>query len=48
MSKRLYHIELKYPNEMTQIVKIKAINRETAEKRALKFHPNAKGVKHNA
>lgn len=46
--KKLYHIELEFSNGMTRQVKVKATNRETAEKRALKFHPNAIAVKRNA
>lgn len=47
-SKQLYHVELEFPNGLTRQVKIKASSREVAEKRALKFHPNAIGVKHSA
>lgn len=47
-SKRLYHVELEFPNGLTRQVKIRATSREIAENRALKFHPNATGVKRNA
>lgn len=45
-SKRLYHIVLEFNNGVTRTVAIRAVTREVAEQRALKFHPNAKGVKH--
>lgn len=44
--KRLYTVVVEFENGMTRSVKIKAASRETAEARALKFHPHAKGVKH--
>jgi len=47
-SKQLFTIELLYENGMTRTVKVRATTREIAEKRALKFNPTAKGVKHNA
>lgn len=47
-SKMLYHVEVEYPNGMTKLVKVRAVTREIAEQRALKFHPKAKGIKHNA
>jgi phenylacetate-coenzyme A ligase PaaK-like adenylate-forming protein len=47
-SKRLYNIVVEYQNGMTRSVKIRAVTREIAEKKALKFHPNAIGVKHDA
>lgn len=47
-SKRLYNIVVEYQNGMTRNVKIRAVTREIAEKKALKFYPNAKGVKHDA
>ena len=43
--KTLYNIVVQYPNEVTKTVKVKATSRELAEKRALKFHPSAIGVK---
>ena len=45
-SKQLFRVELEYENGMTRTVKIRATSREIAEKRALKFNPSAKGVKH--
>jgi len=47
-SKQLYRIPLEFANGMTRTVKVKATSRETAELRALKFHPGATGVKRNA
>lgn len=44
-SKRLFHIVLEYENGVTRTVKIRAVTQEIAEKRAVKFHPTAKGVK---
>ena len=44
-SKRLYHVEVEFQNGMTRTVKVRAVTRDIAEKRALKFHPSAKGVK---
>jgi len=46
--KKLYHIELEFVHGMTKLVKVKAVDRETAEKRALKFNPSAIKVKRNA
>lgn len=46
-SKQLFRIELEFDHGMTRTVKIRAVTREIAEKRALKFNPSAKGVKHN-
>jgi hypothetical protein len=46
--KQLYSIVVEYENGITRRVKVKARSREVAEARALKFHPNAKGVKRNA
>jgi hypothetical protein len=40
-TKRVYEITLVYPSSMTRTVKIKAVDRQTAEKRALKFNPAA-------
>ena len=34
--------------DMTRTVQVRAVTREVAEKRALKFNRNAKGVKRNA
>ena len=47
-SKRVYTVMVEYENGLTRTVKVKAVSRETAEKRALKFNPNAKGVKRDA
>jgi len=47
-SKRLFHVTVEYENGMTRTVKVRAVTRELAEKRALKFHPTAKGVKRDA
>lgn len=47
-SKRLYNIVVEYQNGMTRTVKIRAVTREIAEQRALKFHPRASRVKHDA
>lgn len=47
-SKRLYNITVEFENGLTRTVKIRAVTRAIAEKRALKFHPNALGVKHDA
>lgn len=46
--KQLYRIPLEFSNGVTRTVKVKATRREIAEERALKFHPNALGVKRNA
>ena len=47
-SKRLYHIVVEFANGVTRTVKVRAVTREIAEKRALKFHPSALGVKRDA
>lgn len=47
-SKKLYHITLVYDNGMTKTVDVRAVTRETAERRALKRNPSAKGVKRDA
>lgn len=47
-SKRLYAIVLEFENAMTRTVKIRAVTREIAERRALKFNPSAKGIKRDA
>jgi hypothetical protein len=44
-SKQLYHIEVEFKQGLTKLVKVKAVDRPTAEKRALKFHPSAVRVK---
>ena len=43
-SKRLFHVTVEYENGMTRTVKVRAVTREIAEKRAMKFHTFAKGV----
>lgn len=45
--KKLYHIEVELGNGLSKLVKVKAVDRETAERKALKFHPTAVGVKRN-
>ena len=47
-SKRLYHVVVEFENGMTRNVKVRAVTREIAERRALKFHPSAKGVRRDA
>lgn len=47
-SKSLHNITLEYENGMTKTVKVRAVSREVAEKRAIKRNPNAKGVKRHA
>ncbi len=47
-SKKLYHVELEFQHGVTRRVMVKASDRETAEKRARKFNPNAIGVKREA
>jgi hypothetical protein len=47
-SKRLFHITVEFESGLTRTVKVRAVTREIAEKRALKFHPSAKGVKRDA
>lgn len=46
-SKQLYHVVVEFHNGMTRTVKVRATSREIAERKALKFHPHAKGVKQN-
>jgi hypothetical protein len=43
--KKLYKIEVTFSSGATRVVPVKAVDRETAERRALKFHPTATGVK---
>lgn len=43
--KTLYNVEVEFQNGMTKNVKIKAVSRDKAEARALKFNPSAKGIK---
>lgn len=47
-SKRPFVVVLEFENGVTRNVRVKAVEREVAERRALKFHPSAKGVKRNA
>lgn len=47
-SKRLYVVEVEFPNGMTKLVKVRAVTREIAEQRALKFHKKATGIKRDA
>lgn len=43
--KKLYNVEVEFANGLTKNVKVKAVSREQAEQRALKFNPSATGVK---
>lgn len=43
--KKPYEVTLEYPTGVTRTVKIKAVSREVAERRALKFNPQAKRVR---
>lgn len=43
--KTLHTIVLTYANDMTRTVRVKAVDRERAEEKALKFNPSATGVK---
>lgn len=43
--KRLYNVELVFPNQTTRTVKVKAATQEVAEHRALKRNPAALRVK---
>jgi hypothetical protein len=42
---KLYQITLVFQNDVTRVVRVKAVSRETAEKRALKHNRHAIGVK---
>lgn len=44
-SKKLYNVEVELRGGLTKHVKVKAIDRETANNRALKFQPHAIGIK---
>lgn len=44
-SKQLFVIVLEFENGKTRSVKVRAVTRELAERKAMKFHPAAKGVK---
>lgn len=46
--KQMYPIVVELHNGMTRTVKVKAVSRAAAEKRALKFNPAAKGIKRGA
>lgn len=46
-SKQLFTIVVEYANGMTRNVKVRAVSRDVAERKALKFNPSAKGVKRN-
>lgn len=43
--KKLHTIIVEFESGMTRTVKVKAVERSTAEQKALKFNPAAKGVK---
>jgi len=47
-SKQLFNIVLEYENGITRTIKVRAVTREIAEKRAMKFNPRAKGVRRYA
>lgn len=47
-SKQLYTVVVEYANGMTRSVKVRAVSRDVAERRALKFNRNAKGVRRGA
>lgn len=42
--KQLFTIVVEFPNGNTKEVKVKAVDRDAAEERALKFNPNATKV----
>lgn len=42
--KQLFNVVLQLPLEITRTVKIRASSRERAERKALKFNPNALGI----
>lgn len=44
-SKQLFNIVLEYENGMVRTVRIRAVTREIAEQRALKFNRGAKRVR---
>lgn len=45
-SKKLFHVQLELPKEMSKIVKVKAVDRPTAERVALKRNPSALRTTH--
>lgn len=47
-SKQLYSVMLEFKGGVTRTVTVKAKDRPTAERRALKFHPSAYRVKRDA
>lgn len=47
-SKRLYHVTVEFANGVTRTVKVRAVTREVAEAKALKFQPKATGIKRDA
>lgn len=46
-SKQLFQITLEFPGNITRAIKVRAVSREVAERKALKFNPSAVGVKYN-
>jgi|tagenome__1003787_1003787.scaffolds.fasta_scaffold20990117_59 hypothetical protein len=46
-SKRLYTVVLEYANGVTRTVTVRAVTRDIAERRALKFNRGAKRVRHD-
>lgn len=44
-SKQVFPIVVEFESGATRTVKVKAVTREQAERRALKFHPTAVGIK---
>jgi len=47
-SKRLFHITLEFAEGKNRVVQIRAVTRDVAERKALKFNPNATGVVQDA
>lgn len=43
-SKQLFRIELRFPGGLTRGVKVRAVTREIAERKAMKHNPGAIGV----
>jgi hypothetical protein len=46
-SKQLFVVTLVFEDDRTRVVKVRAVTREIAERKARKFHPSAKGVKYD-
>jgi hypothetical protein len=46
-SKQLFNVVVVFENGITRDIKVRAVTREVAERRALKFHPSAKEVRIN-